>query len=164
MRVKGPTARVPLSPPPPQPTPGGLASATPPQGGSDFQGGSSVFFFFIRQPLLRQAQDRLIPPYQGDGRTPFPPDKGGRGVPLFFSPSPQPSPTRGEGEGQKTKTLDPRSGSGMTDKKSPLPPGEREKYQRQTTLDASPISLIGDPVLLWRMTEGVSRHDGQRHE
>ena len=29
------------------------------------------------------------------------------------SPSPQPSPTKGEGE--RPKTLDPRSGSGMTD-------------------------------------------------
>ena len=32
-RVRGPTARVPLSPPPPQPAPGGLASAIPLKGG-----------------------------------------------------------------------------------------------------------------------------------
>ena len=36
---------------------------------------------FVSQPLLRQAQDRLTPPYQGDGRAPLssPPDKGGQG-------------------------------------------------------------------------------------
>ena len=43
---------------------------------------------------LCYAQDRLIPPSQGDGRTLFPPDKGGQGgVRSSFPPHPPLSPS-----------------------------------------------------------------------
>ena len=69
---------------------------------------------------------------------------------MLAPPHPNPSPARGEGERPKAKTLDPRSGSGMTDSKfsSPLM-GEDEGEGANGAAAPEPPHRLSRRLVAW---------------